>query len=281
MGSLNERSATHDRRATVPAAVRAVAAALIAGGCGGGGETPEVGVGATATAPLGTTVDRVLRIAEGRGLYVLCTGTGSRTLILEGGDEDTSDSYAFAESRLAQATRTCVYDRAPQLTWWKTMACFPVRSAYCSSRAGVPEVTRGWLGRTGSATSVDVSAVLRREHRDSPRILIDGVEDPVGAAARGPASRELALQRLANPPRRFEEVAGEELDDGSGDPLGQVLGDGPRRWSRDPELIALRACGHESAPASRHDFAQARLVDDVALRDGGLALTQAFHRLGI
>ena len=31
---------------------------------------------------------------------------------MEGGDEDTSDSYAFAESRLAAVTRTCVYDRA-------------------------------------------------------------------------------------------------------------------------------------------------------------------------
>ena len=31
---------------------------------------------------------------------------------MEGGDEDTSGSYAFAESRLAAVTRTCVYDRA-------------------------------------------------------------------------------------------------------------------------------------------------------------------------
>ena len=31
---------------------------------------------------------------------------------MEGGDGDTSDSYAFAESRLAAVTRTCVYDRA-------------------------------------------------------------------------------------------------------------------------------------------------------------------------
>jgi pimeloyl-ACP methyl ester carboxylesterase len=48
----------------------------------------------------------------GRDLYVRCTGTGSPTLMLEGGDEDTSDSYSFAEADLAEVTRTCVYDRA-------------------------------------------------------------------------------------------------------------------------------------------------------------------------
>jgi pimeloyl-ACP methyl ester carboxylesterase len=47
-----------------------------------------------------------------RSLYVRCTGTGSPTLMLEGGDEDTSSSYAFAEADLAAVTRTCVYDRA-------------------------------------------------------------------------------------------------------------------------------------------------------------------------
>ena len=33
-------------------------------------------------------------------------------MLMEGGDEDTSSSYAFAESRIASVTRTCVYDRA-------------------------------------------------------------------------------------------------------------------------------------------------------------------------
>jgi pimeloyl-ACP methyl ester carboxylesterase len=47
-----------------------------------------------------------------RGLYVRCTGTGSPTVVMEGGDEDTSDSYAFAVPRVSEATRTCVYDRA-------------------------------------------------------------------------------------------------------------------------------------------------------------------------
>ena len=45
-------------------------------------------------------------------IYVRCTGTGSPTVILEGGDEDTSASYEFAVPSLAEVTRTCVYDRA-------------------------------------------------------------------------------------------------------------------------------------------------------------------------
>ena len=31
---------------------------------------------------------------------------------MEGGDEDTSDSYSFAEASIAEVTRACVYDRA-------------------------------------------------------------------------------------------------------------------------------------------------------------------------
>ena len=39
-------------------------------------------------------------------------GDGSPTVVMEGGDEDTSDSYAFAEPAVAKVTRVCVYDRA-------------------------------------------------------------------------------------------------------------------------------------------------------------------------
>ena len=45
-------------------------------------------------------------------IYVRCTGTGSPTVILEGGDEDTGASYDFAVPSLAKVTRTCSYDRA-------------------------------------------------------------------------------------------------------------------------------------------------------------------------
>ena len=57
-------------------------------------------------------INRVVDVDGERGLYLRCSGNGSPTLVLEGGDGDTSDSYAFAERRLAEVTRTWFYDRA-------------------------------------------------------------------------------------------------------------------------------------------------------------------------
>ena len=57
-------------------------------------------------------LDGVVDVDGDRGLYVRSTGTGSPTVVMEGGDEDTSDSYRFAEADVAEVTRTCVYDRA-------------------------------------------------------------------------------------------------------------------------------------------------------------------------
>jgi pimeloyl-ACP methyl ester carboxylesterase len=57
-------------------------------------------------------IDRVVKIDGDRGLYLRCSGIGSPTTILEGGDEDTTDSYDFAFDRLAKTARTCAYDRA-------------------------------------------------------------------------------------------------------------------------------------------------------------------------
>ena len=100
------------------------AGALMVAGCGS--DDPESSDSAPSGAPSSSSntpetptsappapfVDGVVKIDGDRGLYVRCTGTGSPTVIMEGGDEDTSDSYGFAEATLAQETRTCVYDRA-------------------------------------------------------------------------------------------------------------------------------------------------------------------------
>lgn len=97
-------------------------------GCGGGSSSDSVEPRSTnsqtptpsptsqgdPTASAGTPpgLDEIVNVAGDRGLYVRCSGRGSPTLVLEGGDGDTADSYAFAESTLAKLTRTCVYDRA-------------------------------------------------------------------------------------------------------------------------------------------------------------------------
>lgn len=91
----------------------ACAALLVAVGCGSDDSAPTSDTpAARAASGPSQTLDDVVKITGDRGLYVRCTGTGSPTVVTEGGDGDTSDSYAFAEAEVAKATRTCVYDRA-------------------------------------------------------------------------------------------------------------------------------------------------------------------------
>jgi pimeloyl-ACP methyl ester carboxylesterase len=94
----------------------ACAALLVAVGCGSDDSAPTSATPDT-RAPRGASgasqsLDGVVKITGDRGLYVRCTGTGSPTVVMEGGDGDTSDSYAFAEAEVAKTTRVCVYDRA-------------------------------------------------------------------------------------------------------------------------------------------------------------------------
>ena len=77
-----------------------------------GAPTPTPAGSTSSTSAAEGEVDGLVDIGGGRGIYVRCTGAGSPTVILEGGDEDTSASYAFAVPSLAEDTRTCVYDRA-------------------------------------------------------------------------------------------------------------------------------------------------------------------------
>jgi hypothetical protein len=100
---------------------RTLAAALIAlvgafAACGDGDDDATSPTAKTdsdaAAAPSRSELDRVVKIDRERGLYVRCTGTGSPTVVMEGGDDDTSDAYAFAEPAVSKVTRACVYDRA-------------------------------------------------------------------------------------------------------------------------------------------------------------------------
>jgi hypothetical protein len=101
-------------RTLAAVALTAAAGALAACGDGDDGATSRTASGdaGSATAQEGGKLDRVVEIEGDRGLYVRCTGTGSPTVFMEGGDDDTSDSYAFAEPAVSKVTRACVYDRA-------------------------------------------------------------------------------------------------------------------------------------------------------------------------
>ena len=76
------------------------------------GQTPNSGFTTIPTPSAGDVLDAEITIADGRTLYVRCSGSGTPTLLLEAGDGDTNASYGFAERTLAAETRTCVYDRA-------------------------------------------------------------------------------------------------------------------------------------------------------------------------
>ena len=102
------------RTRTLAAAVIALVGAIAA--CGDGnddGRSPTAKTDSSSgAAPPRNELDHVVKIERDRGLYVRCSGRGSPTVILEGGDDDTSDSYAFAEPAVSKVTRACVYDRA-------------------------------------------------------------------------------------------------------------------------------------------------------------------------
>jgi pimeloyl-ACP methyl ester carboxylesterase len=92
-------------------------AAAFAAGCGDDEDNPPSRDADTATNSPSTSaasgeLDRIVQIDGDRGLYIRCTGKGSPTVVMEGGDGDASDSYAFAEPAVAKVTRACVYDRA-------------------------------------------------------------------------------------------------------------------------------------------------------------------------
>ena len=96
-------------RRAAPQLALVVCAAWLAGGCGGDPGSAE----STAAGPRpASQPDGVVKIDGDRGLYVRCSGGGSPTVVMEGGDGDTSDSYAFAEAAVSKVTRACVYDRA-------------------------------------------------------------------------------------------------------------------------------------------------------------------------
>ena len=90
-----------------------LATVVLAAGCGDDDDDEPVASTTTnTTTEAAGELDEVVQIDGGRGLYVRCTGEGSPTVVMEGGDLDTTDSYAFAEEAIAAETRACVYDRA-------------------------------------------------------------------------------------------------------------------------------------------------------------------------
>ena len=90
------------RVVAIPALALTIAALGVAG-CGDDDDSSTSSAEKT-TSTAAKNVDGVVKIEGGRGLYAKCTGTGSPTVVMEGGDDDTSESYAFAEPKVSKLT---------------------------------------------------------------------------------------------------------------------------------------------------------------------------------
>jgi hypothetical protein len=104
----------------MPAISRRLALAVVAVlvvGCGSDDPEPTAqspsttdDANTTSTSPPQTVSD-VVDIGGGRSLYYECSGGGSPTILLEGGDEPQISQWRQVVPDLARATRTCVYER--------------------------------------------------------------------------------------------------------------------------------------------------------------------------
>ena len=146
------------------------AIALIMSACGSGGDDSGSTKKATSTKKL----DRLVKVDGDHGLYVRCTGGRFPTVFMEGGDEDTGDSYGYAEETVAKVTRTCVYDRAnlgqsdPREGHWASTST-SVMSRHCSRREDPRPVRPGWdIGRRVPQRGIRGEA-SRRGGRHRPR----------------------------------------------------------------------------------------------------------------
>jgi hypothetical protein len=76
-------------------------------------------------------------------------------------------------------------------------------------------------GRPGSAATVSVGSVLDPDDVDDVTLLVQAVDDPIGAAPRREVAGQLTSERLAYPARVHTQWAAAELPYGKGDGEGQ------------------------------------------------------------
>jgi pimeloyl-ACP methyl ester carboxylesterase len=76
----------------------------------------------------------------GRKLHINCTGTGSPTVVLEGGGGAFGIDWALVQPRVAESTRVCSYDRRD---WGGATPGQPMRR----SNRSCPTFMVCWIGR--------------------------------------------------------------------------------------------------------------------------------------
>jgi pimeloyl-ACP methyl ester carboxylesterase len=101
------QSRRHLRSRTRPLLLYPVFAGLILAAVGGGFETVKESLDRNAYAMSGRLID-----VGGHRLHISCIGSGSPTVVLEGGFGETSAMWGWIAPTVARDTRVCVYDRA-------------------------------------------------------------------------------------------------------------------------------------------------------------------------
>jgi pimeloyl-ACP methyl ester carboxylesterase len=92
---------------------------------------------------------RLVAIGDHRHLNLYCLGTGSPTVILDGGLGNDMTEWRKVHAALAKTTRVCAYDRA-----------------------GAGFSDPGPLPRTGAALAADLDVLLRAAHVRPPYVLV-------------------------------------------------------------------------------------------------------------
>jgi pimeloyl-ACP methyl ester carboxylesterase len=92
---------------------------------------------------------RLVALPDGRRIHLVCWGTGSPTVLLEGGFAASASGWNKVATRLAGRRRVCAYDRA----------------GYGSSDEGP-------LPRDGAAVALDLDQALRAAAVDGPFIVV-------------------------------------------------------------------------------------------------------------
>src|SRR5690606_37910789 len=114
------------------------------------------------------------------------------------------------------------------------------------------------VGRDGpvSSASVDVAAMLDPRDDHPVVLVVEAVDDPVGAATCRPVAGQLTLERLAHDGGPLHERAEHELDDGSSDAFAQPVERSGRRRSDDElpgrhrvRYLARNASASTTSPA--------------------------------
>ena len=141
MGFRVRRSlaARSGRRALYP-----VVAVMVLAAVGGMAETLARAADKQSLAMPGQTYD-----VGGRRLHLSCTGSGSPTVVLQGGLAEMSSSWARIAPAAGRTTRVCAYDRAGQ--GWSDDAPHP---------------------QDGREVAADLHAVLARGGEDGPFVLV-------------------------------------------------------------------------------------------------------------